>query len=93
LLFFDIKLQDFCGSHRSTVRPYIEESSIGRHNIVLGIQFIKQLGLIFNFQKCIVIWDNLSIPMRQHGSIKPEELTIISNQDAEARQKSFIKLC
>jgi hypothetical protein len=51
---------------------------------VLGIQFIKQLGLIYYFQKCIVTWENLSIPIRQHGSIIPEELTIRNDQDDEA---------
>ena len=47
IAIFDIKLPDFCGSRRATVRAYIEENSIGRHDIVLGIRFIKQLGLIF----------------------------------------------
>jgi hypothetical protein len=84
IAIFDIKLPDFCGSRRATIRAYIEENSIGRHDIVLGIQFIKQLGLIFDFQKCIVTWDNLKIPMRKHGSISPEELIILNDQDAEA---------
>jgi hypothetical protein len=41
IAIFDIKLPNFCGSFRATVRAYIEESSIGRHDIVLGIRFIK----------------------------------------------------
>jgi hypothetical protein len=73
------------------VHAYIEENEIGRHNIVFGIQFIKQLGHIFDFQICIVTWDNHSIPMGQHGSINPEELAIINDQDAKASE-SFIVL-
>jgi hypothetical protein len=84
IAIFDMILPDFCGSHHVTIRAYIEENSIGRYDIVLGIRFIKQLGLIFDFLKCIVTWNTLSIPMRQHGSITPEELSIICDQDAEA---------
>ena len=42
------------------------------------------MGLIFNFQRKIVTWDNLSIPMRPRGSISPPDLNTIDPQDAEA---------
>lgn len=51
IAIFDIKLPDLCGGHQATVCVYLEENSIGYHDIVLKIQFIKQLGLIFDFQK------------------------------------------
>ena len=81
---FDIKLPDFCGSRCVTIRAYVEDKSIGRHDIVLGVRFIKQLGLIFDFKRSTVMWDNITTPMRQHGSITPDELLTIDAQDVEA---------
>jgi hypothetical protein len=84
IAIFDIKLPDFCGSCCVTVHAYVEDESIGRHDIVLGIRFIKHLGLIFDFKRCTVKWDEIINPMRQHGSINPEELSPIDSQDLEA---------
>ena len=72
---FDINLPDFCNSRSISIRAYIEEEAVGRHDIVLGLHFIQQLGLIFDFKRCAVTWDEVSIPMRQKGSITLEELT------------------
>ena len=74
---FNIKLPDFYNSHIISVRAYVEEEAVGRHDIILGIRFIHQLGLIFNFKQQTVTWDEIAIPMRHMGSIKPQELTSI----------------
>jgi hypothetical protein len=34
---FIIKFPDFCGSRHITVCAYVEDNSIGRHNIALGL--------------------------------------------------------
>ena len=81
---FDIKLPDFCNSCSISIRAYIEEDAVGRHDIVLGLHFIQQLGLIFDFKRCAVTWDEISIPMRQKGSITLEELTAVDIHDVEA---------
>ena len=59
---FDIKLPDFCNSCSISIRAYIEEDTVGHHDIVLGLHFIQQLGLIFDFKCCAVSWDKVSIP-------------------------------
>jgi hypothetical protein len=80
----DTGATDFCGSRHITVCAYVEDNSIGRHDIVLGLRFIKQLGLIFDFARCAVTWNDITIPMRQNGIIHPEELSPIDMQDIEA---------
>jgi hypothetical protein len=74
-VLLNIKLPDFYNSRTVTVKAYMEEESIGRHDIILGVRFIQQLGLTFDFKRNTVIWDEITIPMRQMGSIKANELT------------------
>ena len=83
IALFDIKLPDFYNSRTVSIRAYVEEEAVGRHDIILGIRFIQQLGLIFDFKRHAVVWDEITIPMRQMGSIKPEELTTIDNSDPD----------
>jgi hypothetical protein len=61
----------------------VEEDAVGRHDIILGIRFIQQLGLLFDFKRHTVTWDEITIPMRQLGSIKPEELAPIDSSDPD----------
>jgi hypothetical protein len=62
---FAIKLPDVCNSRPVDVQANVEDEVVGQHDIVLGIKFIQQLGLIIDFQRRIVFWDEISIPMRQ----------------------------
>jgi hypothetical protein len=80
----NIKLPDFYNSRTVTVEAYVEEETIGRHDIILGVRFIQQLGLIFDFKRNTVIWDEITIPMRQMGSIEANELISIDKTDSEA---------
>jgi hypothetical protein len=79
----NIKLPDFYNSCTVTVEAYVEEESIGRHDIILGVRFIQQLDLIIDFKRNTVIWDEITIPMRQMGSIKANELTSIDKHDSD----------
>jgi hypothetical protein len=79
-----IKLPDFCRSCHITVRAYVENNSIGRHDIVLGTCFIKQLVLILDFTRCAVTWNDVAFPMQQNGSICSEELSPVDIQDIAA---------
>ena len=74
---FTIRLPDFCSNKTIDVQAYIEDEVIGRHDIILGIRFIRQIGLIFDFKRQILTWDEISLPMRQLGSIKSNELVTV----------------
>jgi predicted aspartyl protease len=89
---FTIKLPDFFNSKTIDIEAFVEDSVVGRHDFVLGVKFIQQLGLIFDFQKHIVSWDEISIPMRQTGTIKPEELTTVSQNDSLLLQKAVNRM-
>jgi hypothetical protein len=60
---FDIRLPDYCGNCCVTAHAYVEDESIGRHDIVVGMGVIKQLGLRFDFKRCTVTWDEITTPM------------------------------
>ena len=81
---FKIKLPDFCGSRSVIIKAYVEDTSIGRHDIVLGIRYIQEMSLIFDFKRREVTWEDISVPMRKIGDIKPDELAYIDPQDVEA---------
>jgi hypothetical protein len=42
LATFHIKLPDFGSCHSITIQAYVEDASIGCHDIVLGLCFIQQ---------------------------------------------------
>jgi hypothetical protein len=69
-----IKLPDFCSNKTVEIQAYIEDEVIGRHKIILGIQFIQQLGMIFDFLRPTVTWDEITLPMRPLGTIKMDEV-------------------
>jgi predicted aspartyl protease len=85
---FAIKLPNFYNSRTVDIQAYVEDEAVGQHDIVLGIKFIQQLGLIFDFHCRIVSWDEISIPMRQKGSIPPEELFFIEDDTPNVLKKS-----
>ena len=70
---------DFYNSRTVDVQAYVEDEVVGQHDIVLGIKFIQQLGLILDFQSQTVSWDEISIPMRLRGTIQPEELNVVED--------------
>ncbi len=80
---FDIKLPDFCYSKTISIRAYVDENPVGRHDIIFGTRVCQQLGLIFDFKRKLVTWDNLTIPMKQRGSIDKETLNNIDNEDKD----------
>jgi hypothetical protein len=84
IAIFSVKLPDFYKSRSISIQAYVEEKTVGRHDIILGIRFIQQLGLTFDFKRHTVSWDEKVIPMRQTGSSMPEELTNIDFFHPEA---------
>ena len=84
IALFDIKLPDFYNSRTVSIQAYVKEDVVGRHDIILGVRFIKELGLIFDFKRNTVIWDEITLPMRHMGSITPKELTTVENFNLEA---------
>jgi hypothetical protein len=61
----------------------VEDEIVGRHNIIFGVRYIQQLGLIFDFKRNTVSWDEITIPMRPLGSFNANELTAIDNGESE----------
>jgi hypothetical protein len=51
IAFFDIKLPDFYNSRTISIRAYVEEDAVGRHDIILGIRFTQQLELLFDYKQ------------------------------------------
>jgi hypothetical protein len=72
-----IKLPDFRNNKSIDIQAYIKDKTVGRHDIIKEIDFIQQLGLIFDFQRKAVIWDEITLPMRPLGTIKMNELVPI----------------
>jgi hypothetical protein len=70
---FKIKLPDFCNHKPIMVQDYVENKVVGFHDIILGVRFIQQLGLAFDFKHNTVSWDKLTIPLRWLGSFTSSE--------------------
>jgi hypothetical protein len=70
---FKVKLPDFCKHKTIMVQAYVENKVVGLHDIILGIRFIQQLGLAFDFKRNTVSWDELNIPLCQLGSFTSSE--------------------
>jgi hypothetical protein len=86
---FAIKLNDFCSRRTVDFQAYVEYEVVGQHDIVLGIKFIQQFGLIFDFQRQVVSWDEISIPMRQKETMSPEVLCNIENETPNVLKRAI----
>ena len=65
---FTCQLPDFCESRVVTVKAYIDEDAVGQHDIIFGRRLCSELGLILDYKAKTVIWNELSIPMRNKSS-------------------------
>jgi len=66
---FEIKLPDFCKSRSISVTANIDDDAIGRHDIIFGARFLTELGLIFDYERQQITWDDLVVPMKPLQSI------------------------
>ena len=81
---FQTKLPDFCTYREVTV----EENAIGRHDLVFGRKFCKEMKLQLNVKTETIIWDDLSIPMKRTKS----NINIVNSIDpADASLPTFIQ--
>jgi hypothetical protein len=78
---FKVQLPDFCNSKTITLRAYIDDAPVGVHDIILGTCVCQQLGLIFDFKHRLVHWDELSMVMKERGTIIKAMLNAIDNND------------
>jgi hypothetical protein len=62
----------------------VEDKVVGPCNIIFGVRFIQQLGLIFDFKRNTVSWEEIIIPMHPLGSFNIDELTALDNGESEA---------
>jgi hypothetical protein len=75
---FTISLPDFSSNRSIDVEAYVEDDVVGRHDIILGIRVIHQLGLVFDFQRQTVTWDDIVLPMLKKGTIHQSELAMVN---------------
>ena len=71
---FHIRLPDFTSSKTIKITALVEDKSAGRHNIVFGTPFLRELGFHFDYQRGIITGDDVSmvmqsIPRSEHNSI------------------------
>ena len=51
------------------MRAYVEDNATGRHDIIFGIQFMPELGLVLDLKHQTLIWYDASMAMMPSGSI------------------------
>jgi hypothetical protein len=78
---FKVQLPDFCNSKTITLRAYVDDAPVGVHDIILGTRVCQQLGLIFDFKQRLVHCDELSMVMKERGTINKATLNAIDNDD------------
>ena len=87
---FDCKLTDFCSSRKITVKAYIDDDAVGKHDIIFGRRFCAELGIIINYKTKTMIWDDLSVPMTKK---KKNDLTVntISDDPGDVDLPAFMQ--
>ena len=86
---FECKLPDFGNSRRIKIKAYIDEDAVGRHDIVIGRRTCSELGLVLNYKRQRVVWDELSIPMENKNRV--ESNITISDDPADSNLPMFMK--
>jgi len=66
---FEIKLPDFCKSRSISVTVNIDDDAIGCHDIIFSARFLTEFGLIFDYKRQQITWDDLLVPMKPLQSI------------------------
>ena len=66
---FQLRLPQFSSSRVIKVRAYVEDNATGRHDIIFGIQFMSELGLVLDLKHQTLIWYDASMAMMPSGSI------------------------
>jgi len=88
---FHIRLPDFTSSKTIKITALVEDNTAGRHNIMFGTPFLRELGFHFDYQRGIITWDDVSmvmqsIPRKEHNNIDlqdehlPDFLKTITNK-------------
>ena len=87
---FNIKLPDFCRSRSITVTANIDDNAVGRHDIIFGVRFLTELGLVFDFKRHQITWDELVVPMKPIQSI-PIPINSITQDKHDDDAPSIVK--
>jgi len=97
-----LKLTEF--SHSKTINyncmvDLINKSKNSSYDIILGTDFLSSMGMVLDFKKNVIIWDEEALAMKQLGMLTDEEAVDAiyfahSNapllQDIEARQQKVL---
>ena len=62
---FQIQLPDFCSTKTVTAEALVDEETVGVHDIVLGQDFYTALGIIIDYKRRKIVWDDISIAMKE----------------------------
>jgi hypothetical protein len=65
------------------LRDYVDESPTGRHDLILGTQVCRRLGLVFDFKQQMVVWDDVTTPMKKCGKTRKELINIVDSDDPD----------
>ena len=97
-----LKLTEFSDSKTITFNcmlDTINQSTESSYDIIFGTDFMTAMGMVLDFKKNIILWDNEALPMKQQGMLTDEEVVDAiyfahSNapllQDIEARQQTIL---
>ena len=89
---FDVRLPDFTTSKvvRDTALVEDDNDVVGRHNIIVGINFLRELGISFDFSRSIFSWDGVVTAMK---TINLNEINGINDEDpSDADLPAFMKV-
>jgi len=79
---FQIKLPQFTSSRTINITAYIEDNATGRHDIILGLRCLSQLGIVLDLKHKTMIWDDVSVALTPPGTLSAEDISNIDPADA-----------
>jgi hypothetical protein len=82
MAMFKVQLPDFCNSKTVALHAYVDDAPVGVHEFILGTCVCQQLGLIFDFKQCFIHWDDLSMVMKERGTINKAMMNAVDNDDS-----------
>jgi hypothetical protein len=70
---FNVQLPDFFNSETVALRAYVNDAPVGVHDIILGTHVCQQQRLVH--------WDDLSMVVKDRGTINKTMLNAVNKDD------------
>ena len=88
----DFKLPEFSESKEISLDFSIHDCNTSpMYDIILGRESLQTLAMIIDFDKQVIIWDDISIPMKDPASLRSSEQlfsTFLETQESEIVKES-----